>query len=73
MKTVLEDGYGIRTVQELRGHNEVKAPRIYGGVEIPSDYAGVLYVALDDGGAWRFTVAREMKSIGMEIDLNKAV
>ena len=44
-----------------------------GDVEIPSDYAGVLFVALDDGGAWRFTVAREMKSIGMEIDLNKAV
>jgi predicted nucleotide-binding protein len=44
-----------------------------GNVEIPSDYAGVLYVELDKGGAWRFAVAREMKSVGIDIDLNKAV
>lgn len=29
MKTVREDGYDIRTVQELRGHNEVKTAMIY--------------------------------------------
>jgi len=28
MKTVLEEGYDIRTVQELRGHNDVKTPGI---------------------------------------------
>jgi site-specific recombinase XerD len=28
-KTVLEDGYDIRTVQELLGHNDMKTPRIY--------------------------------------------
>lgn len=44
-----------------------------GNVEIPSDYAGVLYVELDNGGAWRFAVAREMKSIGIDIDLNKSM
>jgi predicted nucleotide-binding protein len=44
-----------------------------GNVEIPSDYAGVLYVEFDNSGAWRFTIAREMKSVGIDIDLNKAV
>jgi predicted nucleotide-binding protein len=43
------------------------------GVEMPSDYSGVLYVLLDDLGKWRFDLAREMKSAGMTIDLNKAV
>jgi site-specific recombinase XerD len=27
-KTVLEDGYDIRTVQELLGHNDVRTPGI---------------------------------------------
>lgn len=43
------------------------------GVEIPSDYQGVGYVPLDAGGAWRFLVAREMKSAGIDVDINKAV
>jgi len=29
MKTVLEDDYDIRAVQELRGHNDMKTPGIY--------------------------------------------
>jgi len=29
MKTVLKDGDDIRTVQELRGHNDVKTTLIY--------------------------------------------
>lgn len=44
-----------------------------GDVEIPSDYDGVLYVPLDDRGAWRLAVAREMKVAGVELDLNNAV
>ncbi len=43
------------------------------GVEIPSDYAGVVFVALDASGAWRLTLAREIKAAGLDIDLNKAV
>jgi predicted nucleotide-binding protein len=43
------------------------------GVEIPSDYDGVVYVPLDPAGAWRFLLAREMKAAGFEdIDLNHA-
>lgn len=44
-----------------------------GDVEIPSDYQGVVYVPLDESGAWRLTVAREMKVVGIDVDLNDAM
>ncbi|WP_164083510.1 TIR domain-containing protein [Stenotrophomonas maltophilia] len=43
-----------------------------GDVELPSDYAGVLYLPLDAAGAWRFLLAKEMKASGIDIDLNRA-
>jgi len=42
-----------------------------GGVEIPSDFAGVVWVPMDPGGAWRFELAREMKAAGLDVDSNK--
>ena len=42
-----------------------------GEVEIPSDFAGVLWVPMNPGGAWRFTLGREMKAIRLDVDLNK--
>lgn len=42
-----------------------------GEVELPSDYLGVIYINLDPGGAWRLLVARELRTAGFEIDLNK--
>jgi len=44
-----------------------------GDVEIPSDFEGVVYVPLDDSGAWRLALAREIKAAGISVDLNKAV
>jgi predicted nucleotide-binding protein len=41
------------------------------GVEIPSDYHGVLFVKLDNEGVWKFKLAKEMKAVGLPIDLNK--
>ncbi|HOC92745.1 MAG TPA: nucleotide-binding protein [bacterium] len=41
------------------------------GVELPSDYDGVVYVPMDSGGAWKFTLAKEMKQVGFNIDMNK--
>jgi predicted nucleotide-binding protein len=41
------------------------------GVEIPSDYKGVIFVPLDVGGAWRLTLAQEMRKAGLEVDMNK--
>jgi predicted nucleotide-binding protein len=43
------------------------------GVEVPSDYSGVLYQELDTHGAWRFRLAREIRAAGIDIDLNSAV
>ena len=39
-------------------------------VEIFSDFAGVAYHALDEGGTWKFRVATELKKAGFAIDLN---
>jgi predicted nucleotide-binding protein len=40
-------------------------------VEIPSDFQGVLYVEMDSAGAWRSTLAHEMKAAGLPIDVEK--
>jgi len=41
------------------------------GVELPSDYNGVLYVSLDPAGAWKMLLAREIKQADIPLDLNK--
>jgi len=43
------------------------------GVEIPSDYPGVMTIPMDSRRGWRLLVAKEIKQAGMEIDLNKAI
>jgi len=39
-------------------------------VEVPSDLSGILYIEYDTKGAWKFELAKEMKGIGFNIDLN---
>jgi len=41
------------------------------GVELPSDFQGVLYTPLDKPGAWKLQLAREISAAGIDIDLNK--
>jgi hypothetical protein len=41
------------------------------GVEIPSDYSGVLLVKVDSGSAWQYQVAKELRAAGVDVDLNK--
>ena len=65
---IFELGYFIGKL----GRNRVCA--LYSpGVEFPSDYSGVLFIELDDRGAWRLALAREMKAAGFNIDMNLAV
>jgi len=45
----------------------------HAGVEMPSDYRGVLYIPMDEGGQWRATVVREMRSAGVPIDADAAL
>jgi len=40
-----------------------------GGVELPSDYQGVLYVEMDQGGAWKAKVAQELVQSKVRIEL----
>lgn len=43
-----------------------------GNVEVPSDFLGVVYIPMDDPGAWQFQLAKELKKAGhASIDLNK--
>lgn len=41
-------------------------------VETPSDYDGVLYIPIDDSGAWKMALVRELKTAGFEVDANLA-
>ena len=43
------------------------------GVEIPSDLSGVIYIPLDNSGAWNLRLAKEMKGAGIEIDMNQVI
>ena len=40
-----------------------------GGVELPSDYQGVLYIEIDSAGAWKAKLAQEFVEAKMSIDL----
>jgi predicted nucleotide-binding protein len=44
---------------------------IRGDVEIPSDYQGVLYVAMDQNDAWHLKVAQETSAAGLIVDVTK--
>jgi len=39
-------------------------------VDVPSDFHGVVYVPLDERGAWRYELAKEMRAAGLDIDFN---
>lgn len=43
------------------------------GVEVPSDYDGVLYILMDQQEGWRLKLAKEIKAAGIDIDLNKVI
>lgn len=39
-------------------------------VELPSDFHGVVYIPLDEEGAWKIQVVRELKAAGIKVDAN---
>ena len=65
---VFELGYFVRAF----GRNRVRA-LMKGEVEIPSDYAGVLYIPMDESGGWQMRLIREMNSAGFNINANLAL
>lgn len=62
---IFELGYFIGKL----GRNRVTALYMP-GVEVPSDYSGVAFVAFDDRGAWRLELARELKAARLSVDIN---
>ncbi len=44
-----------------------------GNLEIPTDFAGVVWEQLDDAGAWKQALARELSATGYPIDWNKVM
>jgi hypothetical protein len=62
---ILELGYFLGKLSR----NRVTALHM-GDIEIPSDYSGVAFVVVDDRGAWRLELARELKASGLDIDMN---
>lgn len=62
---ILEMGYFAGKL----GRQRVRALRSE-CVEVPSDFSGVLYIALDESESWKMTLIRELKSAGFDIDAN---
>lgn len=44
-----------------------------GDPEIPSDLQGILYTRYDTNGAWKMQLAKEMKAVGITVNLEKVV
>ena len=65
---LLELGYFMAKL----GRNNVCALR-RGEVEIPSDFAGVVWTAYDSGGAWKKELAKELDAAGFSVDWKKAM
>ena len=63
---ILELGYFCGALSRSRVSVLVKE-----GVEIPSDYLGVLYTPMDSNGGWQIQLVKEMKSAGLQFDANK--
>ena len=42
-----------------------------GEMQIPSDYAGVVYIPLDDADGWKIKLGKELKSAGLDINAER--
>lgn len=65
---LLELGYFMARL----GRDKVCALR-KGDVSIPSDFAGVVWEAMDEAGAWKQKLARELGAAGHAVDWNKVM
>lgn len=65
---VFEHGYPIAKL----GRRHVCA-LVKSGVEVPNDISAVVYIQLDEHGAWQLAVAKELLNAGYDMDMNKVV
>ncbi len=38
--------------------------------EFPSDYNGIIYIPFDNGGSWKFDLAKHIKTLDYNIDMH---
>jgi predicted nucleotide-binding protein len=65
---LLELGYFLGRL----GRNRVCALK-RGELEIPSDFAGMVWVPMDNSSGWKLALAKELKAAGHHVDMNKVV
>jgi predicted nucleotide-binding protein len=41
------------------------------GVELPGDMSGVVYTKYDEVGLWKYSIAKEMIAVGLQVDMSK--
>ena len=46
---------------------------IKGEIETPNDISGIVYVSMDNLGAWKLALAKEMRDSGYDVDMNLVV
>lgn len=62
---VFEHGYFIGKL----GRNKVCA-LVKSDIEIPNDISGIVYIPIDSGDSWKFSLAKEMKEASYDVDMN---
>jgi len=53
------------------GRNKTCALVKSDNIEIPTDLSGIVYITMDNEGAWKVKLAKEMKESGCDVDLNR--
>lgn len=46
---------------------------VKGDIETPGDLSGVIYVPMDNAGAWKISLAKDMRAAGLPVDMNKLI
>jgi len=64
---VFEHGYLMAKL----GRNRVCAILSDDSIETPGDISGIIYKLFDENSAWKYQIAKSMKEVGINIDLNK--
>lgn len=65
---IFELGYFIAKLKKEKVFVLVKD-----NIQKPSDYDGIMYIPFDNHNGWKLNIAKEIKTIGIGIDLNNAV
>lgn len=63
---VFEHGYLIGKLGR-----ECVSALVKGNTETPGDISGVVYITMDDTGAWKMALSKEMTNAGLQVDMNK--